>query len=55
MRTVKLHEIGHLLGLGHVQDPGAVMYPSDGAQGDYSAGDLRGLAYAGDGPCSHYS
>jgi hypothetical protein len=55
MRTVMLHEIGHLLGLGHVQDPGAVMYPSDGAQGDYAAGDLRGLAYAGNGPCSHYS
>ena len=55
MRTVMLHEIGHLLGLGHVQDPGAVMYPSDGAQGDYAAGDLRGLAYAGDSPCSHYS
>jgi hypothetical protein len=55
MRTVMLHEIGHLLGLGHVQDPGAVMFPSDGAQGDYAEGDLRGLAYAGDGPCSHYS
>lgn len=55
MRTVMLHEIGHLLGLGHVQDPGAVMFPSDGAQGGYSAGDLRGLAYAGAGPCSHYS
>ena len=55
MRTVMLHEIGHLLGLGHVQDPGAVMYPSDGAQGGFAAGDLRGLAYAGAGPCSHYS
>jgi hypothetical protein len=54
MRTVMLHEIGHLLGLGHVQDPGAVMYPTDGAQGDYAGGDLRGLAYAGAGPCSHY-
>ena len=55
MRNVMLHEIGHLLGLGHVQDPGAVMFPSDRAQSDYSAGDLRGLAYAGDGPCSRYS
>jgi hypothetical protein len=55
MRTVMLHEIGHLLGLGHVQDPGAVMYPSDRAQGDYAAGDLRGLAYAGAAPCSQYS
>src|SRR5438067_5105811 len=55
MRTVMLHEIGHLLGLGHVQDHNAVMFPSDGAQGDYAAGDLRGLAYAGDGPCASYS
>jgi hypothetical protein len=55
MRTVMLHEIGHLLGLGHVQDPTAVMYPSDGAQGDYAAGDLRGLADAGSAPCSQYS
>ena len=55
MRTVMLHEIGHLLGLGHVQDPGAVMFPSDAHQGDYSAGDLRGLAYAGAGPCSHFA
>ena len=55
MRNVMLHEIGHLLGLGHVQDPGAVMFPSDRAQSDYGVGDLRGLAYAGAGPCSHYA
>jgi hypothetical protein len=55
MRTVMLHEIGHLLGLGHVEDRSQVMYPSDGGQGDYGAGDLRGLALAGSGTCSHYS
>jgi hypothetical protein len=55
MRTVMLHELGHLLGLGHVQDTTAVMYPSDDAQGDYNGGDLRGLAYAGSGACSKYS
>jgi hypothetical protein len=55
MRTVMLHEVGHLLGLGHVQDPTEVMYPSDGAQGDYGPGDLSGLAYAGAAPCSRYS
>ena len=55
MRTVMLHEIGHLLGLGHVPDTTAVMYASDDAQGDYNGGDLRGLAYAGNGPCSKYN
>ena len=54
MRTVMLHEIGHLVGLGHVADQTAVMYPSDGGQGDYNLGDLRGLAYAGSGPCFKY-
>jgi hypothetical protein len=55
MRTVMLHEIGHLLGLAHVQDPTAVMYPTNAGQGDYSAGDLRGLALAGSASCSRYS
>ena len=55
MRTVMLHEIGHLLGLGHVADPTAVMYATNTGQGDYNAGDRRGLAASGAGPCSRYS
>jgi hypothetical protein len=55
MRTVMLHEIGHLLGLGHVADPNAVMFATNTGQGDYGAGDRRGLAAAGAGPCSRYS
>jgi hypothetical protein len=54
-RTVMLHEIGHLLGLGHVDDPHAVMYPSSGVIGAYTDGDLRGLAAAGSAACSRYS
>ena len=44
-----LHEIGHVVGLGHVNDPAQVMYPtleeSDGA--GYAAGDRAGLRALG--------
>jgi len=48
------HEVGHLLGLGHVQVPSEVMYPSNAGQGDYGPGDRAGLAAAGSAPCSHW-
>jgi hypothetical protein len=51
VRTVILHELGHLVGLAHTGNPADVMYPSTDAAVDYSADDLRGLAMAGDGPC----
>jgi len=54
MRTVMLHEVGHLLGLGHVQVPSEVMYPSNAGQGDYGPGDRAGLAIAGSAPCSRW-
>jgi len=47
-----LHEIGHVVGLAHVGDPGQLMYESARAQTTYAAGDLRGLAALGRGPCS---
>ncbi|MDP9497989.1 MAG: M10 family metallopeptidase domain-containing protein [Actinomycetota bacterium] len=46
-----LHELGHLVGLAHVEDPGQLMHPQ-GRIAAYGAGDLRGLAAAGSGPCS---
>jgi hypothetical protein len=52
VRSVMLHELGHLVGLQHVNDSASIMFPQESsAVQDYSVGDLRGLAFAGSGPC----
>ena len=51
-RGVVLHELGHLVGLGHVSDPAQIMYPEANALAeDYALGDRAGLAVLGRGPC----
>lgn len=51
-RAVLLHELGHLVGLGHVGDPYQVMYDTNAYPLDsYRAGDLRGLEQLGLGRC----
>lgn len=52
-RGIILHELGHLVGLDHVEDPTQIMYPrSQAGVSDYAAGDLTGLAALGQGPCA---
>jgi Matrixin len=53
VRTVLLHELGHLIGLAHIKDRSQVMYPSlnSSSPKHYGAGDRAGLALLGRGPC----
>ena len=52
VRSIVLHELGHLAGLGHVEDAGQLLYPKAQEEiTDYAAGDLTGLARLGSGPC----
>lgn len=50
--AVIMHELGHLLGLDHVDDPTQLMYDEASAVRDFEDGDLAGLAILGTGPCS---
>lgn len=52
LRAILLHELGHVVGLGHVDRPTELMYPVQGGQLDYGPGDLAGLARLGSGPCA---
>ena len=51
-RAVIQHELGHLVGLDHVDDPTQIMNPTDNPDvTDFAAGDLHGLAELGRGRC----
>ena len=47
--AVILHELGHVMGLEHVDDPVQLMYPEIGAPDGLAAGDLNGLQSTGQG------
>lgn len=50
-QAVILHELGHLVGLAHVDDPGELMDGGSGTRQRFGPGDRAGLAIAGQGPC----
>ena len=51
--AVVLHELGHLVGLGHVSDQTQLMFPEGSlATTAYAGGDLAGLARLGQGACA---
>ena len=47
---VVLHELAHVLGLDHVDDPEQLMYPVGSHQYDFASGDLAGLHRLGSAP-----
>lgn len=50
-RAVVMHELGHVLGLGHVSDPHELMNAENVGLTSLGPGDRRGLALLGRGPC----
>jgi hypothetical protein len=51
VRAVITHELGHVLGLGHTDDPNSLMTPSYTGRTELGPGDLEGLRRLGRGPC----
>ena len=50
-RAIVLHELGHLVGLLHVDDPGELMHREDVGRLELGPGDREGLAALGSGTC----
>lgn len=52
VESMLLHEMGHVVGLGHSKGKGELMFnANDGTVSDFSDGDKTGLALLGSGPC----
>jgi hypothetical protein len=50
-RAVIEHELAHVVGLGHVDDTGELMYPETTRRTELGPGDRNGLEILGEGPC----
>lgn len=50
-RAIMMHELGHLIGLDHVQDELQLMYPTTTFQVGLGNGDREGLRILGEGGC----
>lgn len=50
--AVYLHELAHVIGLGHVDSTAELMNPATGYRPDFGAGDLEGLSVMGAANCA---
>jgi hypothetical protein len=50
-RAIMLHELGHLVGLDHVDSPAELMHSDNVGRRDFGLGDANGLARLGSGTC----
>jgi hypothetical protein len=51
VQAVIMHELGHVVGLGHVHDSGELMSDDNDGQLDFGPGDREGLARLGSEQC----
>jgi hypothetical protein len=52
VRAIVMHELGHVVGLAHVDDARELMYADNVGQKAFGPGDLTGLAALGRGRCA---